>query len=178
MKTTFKWLIPVVLLIALMTVVAMPAMAQGPVTPPAPTGKTANDPLPLSCDWAPVVAAPAPGYYSDVFYKVPYAMNTQLVIYMWALTKSNPDNFRFEVYTPYDASLRYLFDERTVTTWDNWVGQSEGRSMPNKYELGDLSWSGKLNNGALDSYYIVDVLNFTPSTVWFNLCSRNYPNFR
>ena len=32
MKTTFKWLIPIVLLVVLTTVVAMPAMAQGPVT--------------------------------------------------------------------------------------------------------------------------------------------------
>lgn len=184
MKSLFKWLIPVALLVALMTVAVMPAMAQGPTetpaptTTPAPTGKTVGDSLPLSCDWTYMPPAPAPGYYSDLFYRVPYTMNTQLVIYMSALPKPDPNNFRFEVYTPYNSSLRYLYDEGTIKTWDSWVGDSAGSSTPNKYELGDLSWSGKLDLGDLDGYYTVDVLNFNSTAVWFNLCSRSYYNFK
>ena len=132
MKSLFKWLIPVELLVALMTAAVMPAMAQGPTTTPAPTGKTVGDSLPLSCDWTYMPPAPAQGYYSDLFYRVPYPKNTQLVIYMSALPKPDPNNFRFEVYTPYGSSLRYLFYESTVTMCDYWVGDSAGSSTPNQ----------------------------------------------
>ena len=178
MKTLLKRLFPIALLVALLALAAVPAFAQGPTTTPAPTGKGVADALPLTCDWTYMPPAPAPGYYSDLFYKVPYAKSTQLVIYVSALPKPDPNNFRFEVYTPYDASLRTQFDEKTVTSWDNWVGDPAGSSMPNKYELGDLSWSGMLNAGTADGYYTVDVLNFYPTAVWFNLCSRNYINIR
>jgi hypothetical protein len=201
MKTLIKALVPIALLGALILLAAVPAFAQGPTTSPvtttttvstttgvaattpvtttAPTGKTVGDSLPLSCDWTYLAPAPAPSYYSDLFYRVPYAKNTQLVIYISVVgAKADPNNFRFEVYTPYNSALRYLFDEKTVTTWDNWVGDAAGSSTPNKWELGDLSWSGMLNAGAADGYYTVDVLNFYPTAVWFNLCSRSYINNR
>ena len=175
----FKWFIPAMLLVVILTLAAAPAFAQGPTTTPTPTGKSANDALPLTCDWTYMPPAPAPSYYSDLFYKVPYQKSTQLVVYVSLVgAKADPNNFRFEMYTPYDASLRYLFDEKTVTTWENWVGDNAGSSMPNKWELGDLSWSGMLNAGEADGYYIVDVLNFYPTAVWFNLCSRSYINIR
>jgi len=178
MKSLFKWLILAALLVALLALAAAPALAQGPTTTPAPTGKTVADALPLSCDWTYMPPAPAQGYYSDLFYKVPYQKNTQLVIYMSAVPQQDPNSFRFEVYRPYDASLRYLFDEPTVVSWDNWKGQPAGSSMPDKFELGDLSWSGKLDLGALDGYFIVDVMNFKTTDLWFNLCSRSYYNFK
>jgi hypothetical protein len=239
MNSLLKWLIPIVVLVALMASVAMPAMAQGPtatptattatvpvtattaitatvpattptattatvpvtattaitatvpattttaitttvpVTAPTPTGKTVGDSLPLTCDWTYMPPAPAPGYYSDLFYRVPYQKSTQLVIYISAVPKAtNPDSFRFDVYTPYGSTLRYLFDEATINTWDNWVGDAAGSSTPNKYELGDLSWSGMLNAGVADGYYTMDVLNFNTTAVWFNLCSRSYINIR
>ena len=179
MKSLFKGLFPIVLLVALLLLAAVPAFAQGPTTTPAPTGKTAGDPLAFTCDWTYMPPAPAPGYYSSVFYKIGYTHSTELVLYISGVPKvSDPNNFRFDVYDPYDASLISLFGETTVTEWDNWVGVKEGSSTLNKYELGDQSWAGSLNAGKADGYYIVQVINFYPTAVWYNLCSRSYINIR
>ena len=166
----FKCFVSISLLIAVLSVAVLPAFAQGP------TGATADDALSPTCDWVYMSPSPMPGYYSDIFYKVPYAKNTQLVIYISA-TKVDPNKFFFDVYTPYDASLTDLFSDPKVSTWHNWVGLPVGRSTPNDHELGDLSWAGKLNNGVADGYYIVDVINFFPEAVWYNLCYRSYYNF-
>jgi hypothetical protein len=158
-------LVTLVLMVALL-VTTLPAMAQGP----APTGKTAGDPLTsLKCDWIPIDPAPKAGYFTDVYYQVPYTQGTLLTIYANTTTTQG---FGFDVYTPDQAALYYLpagnTGEDALFPAATMIGQG---TKSGSFAPGDLSWTGKMFDGSQNGWVLVDVWNANSTAVWYKLCS-------
>ncbi len=150
-----------------------PTTATVAVATPAPTGKSYVDPLPLSCDWEGIDAG-SPEAYTTKYYKVPYAKETYLVIYLFMEKKSQLKGFGFDVFDAYNATLLNRPGDDKAVVWDNWGGQAAGIGMPaNKVDPWDLDWVGKGNNGTSDSWFMVILHNSNPDPVYYKLCSLN-----
>ncbi len=160
--------------------VVTPAPSTSPVTTtvtvaaPAPTGKTYLDPLTPSCDWEGVDAG-SPAAYSTKFYRVPYAKNTYLVIYMFMEKKSQLPGFGFDVFDAYNATLFNRPEDDKAVVWDNWAADQAGIGTlaNNHIDPWDLEWVGKGNNGTADSFFMVVVHNANPDPVYYKLCYLN-----
>ncbi len=195
---SLRFFVPLLFVLALLlAATAFPAFAQEPtatpaapvVTPgpstspvtttvtvaaPAPTGKTYLDPLTPSCDWEGVDAG-SPAAYSTKFYRVPYAKNTYLVIYMFMEKKSQLPGFGFDVFDAYNATLFNRPEDDKAVVWDNWAADQAGIGTlaNNHIDPWDLEWVGKGNNGTADSFFMVVVHNANPDPVYYKLCYLN-----
>jgi hypothetical protein len=154
--------------------VGTPAPVTAAVATPAPTGKTYLDPLPLSCDWEGIDAG-SPEAVTTKFYKVPYARNTYLVIYMFMEKKSQFPAFGFDVYDAYNSTLFNRIEDERFAGWDNWSADQAGVGTlaNNHIDAWDLEWVGKGNNGTADSFFMIQAHNSNTVPVYYKLCSLN-----
>ncbi len=195
---SLRFLVPLLFVLTLLlAATAIPAFAQGPtatpaapvVTPgpststvtttvttaaPAPTGKTYLDPLTPSCDWEGIDAG-SPAAYTTKYYRVPYAKNTYLVIYLFMEKKSQLPGFGFDVFDAYNATLFNRPEDDKAVVWDNWAADAAGIGTlaNNHIDRWDLEWVGKGNNGTADSFFMVVLHNANPDPVYYNLCYLN-----
>ncbi len=140
----------------------------------APTGKTYLDPLTPSCQWEGIDAG-SPAAFSEKFYRIPYAKNTYLVIYLYMEKKSQLPGFGFDVFDAYNATLFNRPEDDKAVVWDNWAADQAGIGTlaNNKLDPWDLEWVGKGNNGTADSFFMVVLHNSNPDPVYYNLCFLN-----
>ncbi len=148
-----------------------PVTATAPVTP---TGKTFMDPLNAICDWEGIDAG-SPSAYTTKYYRVPYAKNTYLVIYLYMEKKSQLPGFGFDVFDAYNATLFNRPEDDKSVVWDNWAADAAGIGSPanNKLDPWDLEWVGKGNNGTADSWFMVVIHNANPDPVYYKFCYLN-----
>jgi hypothetical protein len=151
-----------------------PITTTAPVATPAPTGKTYLDPLTPSCDWEGIDAG-SPEAFTTKYYRVPYAKNTYLVIYLFMEKRSQLPGFGFDVFDAYNASLFNRPEDDKAVVWDNWAADAAGigTRANNKLDPWDLEWVGKGNDGTADSFFMVVIHNANPDPVYYNLCYLN-----
>ncbi len=154
--------------------VTSPVTTTATVATPAPTGQTFLDPLPVSCNWEGIDAG-SPAAITTKFYRVPYARNTYLVIYMFMEKRSQFPSFGFDVYDAYNSTLFDRIEDSRYAGWDNWAADQAGVGTlaNNHIDPWDLEWVGKGNNGTADSFFLIQVHNANTVPVYYNLCSLN-----